>query len=463
MAGSVALVYHGPMQKWEDILYRDEPMEATDWLVDAVVAVGAFGFACLQLTLSVNLLFPDEMLRSLLGIDAVVPTVYSVVAIALTTLPLIARRRFPWPTFVLSLVLWAFFQLQTGAVSLSLAGPLVALFTIAYELSRAHAIAGAVAAVLILVIVPSTASSATMASLSLLQNVAFVAAAAFAGYAIQVRQDYLRAAEERAAEAERTRETEAERRVAEERVRIAREVHDITAHSLSAVSIQAAAAERLIDSDPAAAKEAIATVRATSKGALDDIRAMIGVLRSGEGAAQTSPTESTEQIGALAAYLEGAGVSCELDTAHYDRTSVPAHVDVALFGIAREATTNVVRHAQARHVRIVLRTIAPAATSGMVAGSAAPAASAPVANVPAAAAPAAFAEIIVEDDGRGCSDAAAVAAAGGHGIEGMGERVRVLGGTFEAAPRAEGGFRVHAVVPLAAPQQTERNERTEAQ
>lgn len=108
MAGSVALVYHGPMQKWEDILYRDEPMEATDWLVDAVVAVGAFGFACLQLTLSVNLLFPDEMLRSLLGIDAVVPTVYSVVAIALTTLPLIARRRFPWPTFVLSLVLWAF-------------------------------------------------------------------------------------------------------------------------------------------------------------------------------------------------------------------------------------------------------------------------------------------------------------------------------------------------------------------
>lgn len=302
-----------------------------------------------------------------------------------------------------------------------------------------------------------------MASLSLLQNVAFVAAAAFAGYAIQVRQDYLRAAEERAAEAERTRETEAERRVAEERVRIAREVHDITAHSLSAVSIQAAAAERLIDSDPAAAKEAIATVRATSKGALDDIRAMIGVLRSGEGAAQTSPTESTEQIGALAAYLEGAGVSCELDTAHYDRTAVPAHVDVALFGIAREATTNVVRHAQARHVRIVLRTVAPAATPGTVAGSAAPAASAPVANVPAAAAPAAFAEIIVEDDGRGCSDAAAVAAAGGHGIEGMGERVRVLGGTFEAAPRAEGGFRVHAVVPLAALQQTERNGRTEAQ
>ena len=285
-----------------------------------------------------------------------------------------------------------------------------------------------------------------------------MAAAAFAGYAIQVRQDYLRAAEERAAEAERTRETEAERRVAEERVRIAREVHDITAHSLSAVSIQAAAAERLIDSDPAAAKEAIATVRATSKGALDDIRAMIGVLRSGEGAAQTSPTESTEQIDALAAYLEGAGVSCELDTAHYDRTAVPAHVDVALFGIAREATTNVVRHAQARHVRIVLRTVAPAATPGAVVGSAAPAASAPVANAPVA-----FAEIIVEDDGKGCSDAAAAAAAGGHGIEGMGERVRVLGGTFGAAPRAEGGFRVHAVVPLAAPQQTERNERTEAQ
>ena len=87
----------------------------------------------------------------------------------------------------------------------------------------------------------------------------------------------------------RTREEEAARRVEEERVRIAREVHDITAHSLSAVSIQAAAAERMIDRDPAAAKEAISAVRTTAKGALADIRSMIGVLRCGDDAAETSP------------------------------------------------------------------------------------------------------------------------------------------------------------------------------
>ena len=462
--------------KIKNVLVRNERMSGIDWLVDAVIAAGAFGFACLQLTMAVNLLFPDELLRRLLGVESVAPTGYAILAIALTTAPLVVRRRFPWPVLAVTLLLWGLFQSQMGTVSFSLAGPLVALFTVAYELPRVHAVAGAAVSVVVILFVPQADPSGALSSLTLLQNIAFALAATFAGYALRIRGDFLRAAEERAAEAERTRETEANRRVEEERVRIAREVHDITAHSLSAVSIQAAAAERLVDIEPAAAKEAIANVRATSKSALDDIRAMIGVLRSGEGSAQTAPTEGTDQLPALAAYLQDAGVTCMLDASGYDRVAVPAHIDVALFGIAREATTNIVRHAQARHAWITLRTAASAAGRAHV-----------VPERPA------FAEIVVEDDGVGLKgatskgaapstssgdasgegasagrgagkkarpdgegasaaarDAGAGRSAGGHGIEGMEERVRVLGGSFEAAPRAEGGFRVYARVPLPA-------------
>lgn len=399
-----------------DILVRDVDMTPVDWAVDVVVALGAFGFGCLQLTLAVNLLVPDEALRRMLGIEAVVPTFYAIVAVALTTLPLVVRRRSPWVAFASALVMWVFFQAQVNAVSLSLVGPLVGLFTLACTCSRAEALAGGVAAVAVLLLVPTAASSTTLSSLTLVQNIALVVASGFAGYALQVRHDYLRAAEERAAEAERTRESEAQRRVEAERVRIAREVHDITAHSLSAVSIQAAVAERLVETDPQAAREAIAAVRLTSKNALEDMRAMIGVLRAGGESAQTAPTEGTDRMEDLAAYLRDAGVECTLDLAGYNRSLVPAHVDVALFGIAREACTNIVRHAQASHAAITLR------------------------------AGAGSAELEVHDDGCGFDYVAEEVS--GHGLEGMRERAHVLGGIFEAARGASGGFCVRVSVPL---------------
>ena len=223
--------------------------------------------------------------------------------------------------------------------------------------------------------------------------------------------------ERRALEAERSREEEAARRVEEERVRIAREVHDITAHSLSAVSIQAAAAERLVDRDPAAAKKAIATARTTAKDALEEIRGMIGVLRAGDPAAETEPTAGTERLDDLAAYLRRAGVDVVLDAGGYDRAAVPAFVDVALYGIAREAATNIVRHAGARSATMRLFT----GPSGAC--------------------------LTVEDDGRG---AAAETDGHGHGIAGMAERVGLLGGSFSAGPRPRGGFRVEARIPLGA-------------
>ncbi|MFR1166725.1 MAG: sensor histidine kinase [Adlercreutzia equolifaciens] len=236
-------------------------------------------------------------------------------------------------------------------------------------------------------------------------------------------QERTRAIEERAIAAERGRDAEARRRVEAERVSIAREVHDITAHSLSAVSIQAAAAERLVDRDPAAAKEAIAEVRRTAKGALEEIRAMIGVLRAGEGPAETTPTQGTDRMGDLVSYLEGADIEVTLDETAYDRACVPAFIDVALFGIAREAATNIVRHAGARRATLALSTKREG-----------------------------FAELIVDDDGKGL--AAPAAAAGHHGLLGMRERARLLQGTFSASPSPLGGVRIAVSVPLSQKEET---------
>ena len=404
-----------------DFLMNNRPMTAREWGIDAGIAALAFGFGCIQLMLAAwNIVMPDEALRRFLGIESVMPHASVFIALALTTLPVALRRRFPWPVFVFVLVAFLALQNAFRGFSLSIVGPMIALFTIADECERSEALAAAGITVVGLLLVVDQRSAASMAFLTRFQNIALVLAAAFAGYAYRTHRENVLATEQRAIEAERTREEEAARRVEQERVRIAREVHDITAHSLSAVSIQAAAAERLVDRDPAAAREAIATVRATAKDALEDIRSMIGVLRQGDDPAETAPTAGTDRLPDVAAFLERAGVETALEQASYNRSIVPAHVDVALFGIAREAATNIVRHAGAAHASLALST-----------GDG-------------------WARLVVEDDGRGRAHVPEAAASGGHGIVGMAERARLLGGTFSAGNRPEGGFRVAVAIPLAA-------------
>lgn len=411
----------------DNFLVNNRPMSPKDWGIDAAVTTLAFLFGCVQLMLAASsIVIPDLALRQYLGMVNVVPNVQVFVALAITTLPLIVRRRFPWPVFLFCLVSFLGLQNAFNGFSLTIVGPVVALYTIASERGRTEAIVAVVLAVAGLMFSDPRAGSANMVLFTRFQNIALVVAAGLAGYAYRTHRAYVKATEERAVEAERTREEEAARRVEEERVRIAREVHDITAHSLSAVSIQAAAAERLIDRDPAAAKEAIVTVRATAKSALDDIRSMIGVLRCGDDAAETAPTAGTDRLDDLAGYLRDAGIEAALEVKGYRRADVPAHVDMALFGIAREAVTNVVRHAHARTVIIRLT---------VEAGKA---------------------RLVVEDDGEGCGLSASSTSSGtlpqaadgeGHGIAGMAERVHLLGGTFSAGDRAGGGFRVVACLP----------------
>lgn len=413
---------------------QDVAMSPPDWLVDCVIAAGTFGFGMMQLALSANLFVPDAFTRMILGIQSVKPSMFAILGTLIMCLPLIVRRQHPWPVFMLTLALWVILDWGLRIDSLSIASSLVALFTVAYARGGIEAlVAGALTLVGVsLSVIFGTSTS--LAALLVFQNSSFAVAVALAGYAMHAHKEYVASAEarareaerlrdsesKRALEAERTRESEASRRVEAERVRIAREVHDITAHSLSAVSIQAAAAERLIDTDPLAAKNAIEQVRLTSKAALGEMRAMIGVLR-GDESAQVAPTEGTERMGDLVDYLKDAKVRCELDMSRYDRAHVPAYIDVALFGIAREACTNIVRHAHAKHAGIVLESDLQG--GGGVA-------------------------LRVSDDGEGFD---AFAHGSGHGIEGMRERAKLLNGRLAIEVKAEGGTLVEAHIPVKSP------------
>ena len=297
------------MAGMENFLVNNRPMAPKDWAVDVAVMLAAFLFGCGQLMLTASsIVIPDLELRQYLGIVNVVPDTSVFVALALTTLPLAARRRFPWPVFLFVLITFLGLQGAFRGFSLTVVGPVVALYTIACERGRTEAAVAVALAVAGVLFADAPSRTASLAFFTRFQNVALLAAAALAGYAYRTHRAYVAETERRALEAERSREEEAARRVEEERVRIAREVHDITAHSLSAVSIQAAAAERLVDRDPAAAKKAIATARTTAKDALEEIRGMIGVLRAGDPAAETEPTAGTERLDDLAAYLRRAGV-----------------------------------------------------------------------------------------------------------------------------------------------------------
>ena len=401
------------------ILINDREMTTRDWVVDICIAVAVFILGWVQLSLS-NMTFvvQDEDFRTLIGVVNVTPTFSTYMLLGLTTWPLILRRQFPWPVLVFVFVAYVVALTQAKYVSaytLAFFGPMVALFTVAHERPMSEAVIAALACIAVLLFIEMPFGlNESLVLLSRIQNATLVLFSVMAGVALATYENYIKVSEERALAAEEASREEAARRVQEERVAIAREIHDITAHSLTAVSIQAAAAEKMIDRNPEAAREVIVQVRDTSKSALEEIRSMIGVLRNENQEAETAPTQGTDRLDDLVEYACEAGLEVQLDVENYHKESLPAYVDVALFGIAREAVTNTVRHAQASWVRVALSSDER------------------------------FARLTVEDNGKG----AASLNSGGHGVQGMEERVRVLGGHFSASNRAQGGFTITADVPL---------------
>nr|WP_307821666.1 histidine kinase [Streptomyces coffeae] len=264
---------------------------------------------------------------------------------------------------------------------------------------------------------------------------AWAGLAAAAGDAVRSRRAYVAAVEERAVRAERTREEEARRRVAEERLRIARELHDVVAHHIALVNVQAGVASHVMDKRPDQAKEALAHVREASRSALDELRATVGLLRQyGDPAA---PTEPAPGLGVLDQLVEGfARVGMRVEVEAEPRGGLgplAGSVDLTAYRVVQEALTNVHKHAGPEagvRIRIVR-------DRGVL-------------------------EITVVDDGAGAEPRADGAAGegvptspllddehgGGHGLLGMRERVTALRGSCEAGPLPEGGFRVRARLPL---------------
>jgi signal transduction histidine kinase len=231
------------------------------------------------------------------------------------------------------------------------------------------------------------------------------------GEADRLRSAQLRTVEARAEFAERTREEEARRRVAEERLRIARDVHDVVGHSLATIALQAGVAEHLLDGREDRARESMAAIRRLSRDALREVSAMLGVLREDDGAAARAPAPDVEQLPRLVADMRAAGLQVELELAD---GPVPEVVGGAAYRIVQESLTNVVRHAgdgARAHVRVI------AGHEGV--------------------------EVEVSDDGRG----APPGSQDGNGLTGMRERAAALGGSFEAGGAPGGGYRVRALLP----------------
>lgn len=198
----------------DNYLVNNRAMTPKDWGIDAAVTALAFLFGCVQLMLAASsIVIPDLALRQYLGMVNVVPNVQVFVALAVTTLPLIVRRRFPWPVFLFCLVSFLGLQNAFNGFSLTIVGPVVALYTIASERGRVEAVAAAVIAVAGLLFVDTQTGTANMVLFTRFQNIAMVVAAALAGYAYRTNRAYVKATEERAAEAERTREEEAARQI----------------------------------------------------------------------------------------------------------------------------------------------------------------------------------------------------------------------------------------------------------
>jgi signal transduction histidine kinase len=228
-----------------------------------------------------------------------------------------------------------------------------------------------------------------------------------AGEGIRTRRD-------RGLEAARTREEEARRRASEERLRIARELHDVLAHNISLINVQAGVALHLMEERPEQARTALTAIKAASKDALGELRSVLDILRQADEGPPRSPTAGLADLDRLVSGAAAAGIDVRVVTEGEPRPLSPS-VDLAAFRIVQEALTNVTRHAGQAGATVSLTYGDDDLT------------------------------VQVDDDGRGPTNGAR---GGGNGIPGMTERAAALGGRLVAGPKPGGGFRVRGSLPV---------------
>ena len=345
------------------------------------------------------------------------PDPLSLVLMVLAAAALVLRRRFPKgvlaATGTISLV-----ECLTGDPRAPVAmAAVVALYTVAATTDRTTTWRVGLLTMTVLTGAAMLAGPLPWYAQENLGLLAWTGIGATAGDAVRSRRAVVQAIRERAERAERTREEEARRRVAEERLRIARDLHDVVAHHIALVNVQAGVAAHVMDRRPDQAKEALAHVREASRRALDELRATVGLLRqSGDPEAPTEPAPGLSRLDELAGTFRSAGLPVEVARTDHG-TDLPAAVDLAAYRCIQEALTNVRKHAGTE----VSAEVSVVRVGGNI-------------------------EVTVVDDGAGAGGEPGDG--GGHGLLGMRERVTAVGGTLTTGPRYGGGFRVHAILPV---------------
>jgi signal transduction histidine kinase len=253
-----------------------------------------------------------------------------------------------------------------------------------------------------------------------LAEIVLPAAALLLGETVRSGRELLEVYAARAAQAEADRELDVIRRVEEERLRIARELHDIVAHTVAGINVQAGVAVEALEAQPEVARRAMLQVRSSGREALQELRVTMAVLRDAKSKEPLIPVPHLDQLHELAEHARSAGVRVTLkrDTS---AALLPAVVELTAYRIVQEALTNVIRHTDARHVAVSVT-----CENNMVI-------------------------VEVTDDGTSTSDGRVdngSAPALGFGLIGMTERAAAIGGRAEHGPIPDGGFRVHAVLPL---------------
>ncbi|MEV5572019.1 sensor histidine kinase [Spirillospora sp. NPDC052269] len=352
------------------------------------------------------------------------PDARQAVLVTAVTSMLVLRQRFPLTTLgiVLAgeclLATWRYVPSIPDTVSF-----MVAVYSVAAHRALAHSALGGVVALVgfngLLLTFPMQPTL-----LEFLTNNALLVGVWSLGRNLRMRRAYFTELENRAARLERARGSDARAARVEERSRIARELHDVVAHHVSVMTVQAGAARRIIDRDPGGAREAMSTIEEVGRTALSEMRRIVGVLRTDRdelAKGELAPQPGLGDLGELLDHVRETGLSVQLWIEGEARTPSPG-VDVAAFRLIQEALTNTLKHAgpQAR-AWVRLRYSAEDLT------------------------------VEIEDDGRGT--ATIVADNGdkpGHGLVGMYERVALYGGELRIGPRVGGGFGVRARFPLSA-------------
>ena len=334
----------------------------------------------------------------------------------LHTLPLAVRRRFPYGVLATSVASGlAVAMLGLPPVFL---GPaiLVPVYTVAAYRDRPGSLVGLAlveAGVAVVQLTPGGTGAATW-----LGNMLVLAAAWLLGHFVHDRRVYATQLEQRTAQLEQARQELARRAVAEERLRIARELHDVLAHSMSVIAVQSGVGAHVAATQPEEARKALAAIEVTSRTTLNELRRLLGVLREDEPQAGLAPVPGLAGLDALLAEMGRAGLAVKLRIEGAP-AEVPAGIDLSAYRIVQEALTNVLKHAGAARAQVVIGYGDREIT------------------------------IEVTDDGHNAAPKAVVDRLdAGHGLIGVRERVALFGGDFEVGQQPGGGFRVAARLPF---------------